>query len=74
MRMGILADIHEPIDDLWRVLAVLEEHGADRLVVLGDVCGRGPDSPSTGLVPGRSPTPPKRTPGPPGSSPGRRPT
>jgi predicted phosphodiesterase len=39
MRIGILADIHEHVGELRRALAVLKEHGADRLVVLGDVCG-----------------------------------
>jgi predicted phosphodiesterase len=38
MRIGILADIHEHVGELRRALAVLKEHGADRLVVLGDVC------------------------------------
>ena len=41
MRIGILADIHEQIDELRRALAVLKQHGADRLVVLGDVCEMG---------------------------------
>jgi hypothetical protein len=39
MRIGILADIHEYAGELRRALAVLKEHGADRFVVLGDVCG-----------------------------------
>jgi predicted phosphodiesterase len=39
MRIRILADIHEHVGELRRALAVLKEHGADRLVVLGDVCG-----------------------------------
>jgi predicted phosphodiesterase len=39
MKIGILADIHEYVDELRRALEVLEEHGADHLVVLGDVCG-----------------------------------
>jgi hypothetical protein len=39
MRIGILADIHEDLDHLRWAIAVLGEHGADRLVVLGDVCG-----------------------------------
>jgi len=39
MRIGILADIHEYVRELRRALAVLKEHGADRFVVLGDVCG-----------------------------------
>jgi hypothetical protein len=39
MRIGILADIHEHVGELRRALAALRDHGADRLVVLGDVCG-----------------------------------
>jgi predicted phosphodiesterase len=37
MRIGILADIHEDLDHLRWAIDVLVEHGADRLVVLGDV-------------------------------------
>jgi predicted phosphodiesterase len=39
MRIGILADIHEYVDELRRALVALKEHGAERFVVLGDVCG-----------------------------------
>ena len=38
MRIGILADIHESLDELRWASAVLKDHGADCLVVLGDVC------------------------------------
>jgi hypothetical protein len=38
VRIGILADIHEDVGQLRRALAVLKEHAADRVVVLGDVC------------------------------------
>jgi predicted phosphodiesterase len=37
MRLGILADIHEQTRQLRRAIAVLQEHGVDRFVVLGDV-------------------------------------
>jgi hypothetical protein len=37
MRLGILADIHEHTDELRQAIDVLEKHGADRFVVLGDV-------------------------------------
>jgi predicted phosphodiesterase len=39
MRIGILADIHEDLTNLRWALAALADGGADRLVVLGDVCG-----------------------------------
>jgi hypothetical protein len=37
MKLGILADIHEHTRQLRRAIAVLQQHGADRFVVLGDV-------------------------------------
>ena len=37
MRIGILADIHESLTNLRWAIDVLDEQGADRLVVLGDV-------------------------------------
>jgi predicted phosphodiesterase len=37
MRLGILADIHEQTRRLQRAIAILQQHGADRFVVLGDV-------------------------------------
>jgi Calcineurin-like phosphoesterase superfamily domain len=37
MKLGILADIHEDLVYLRRALDVLRDHGADRLIVLGDV-------------------------------------
>jgi predicted phosphodiesterase len=37
MRLGLLADIHEHVEDLRHAIGVLREHGADRFVVLGDV-------------------------------------
>jgi hypothetical protein len=39
MRIGILADIHEDLGHLRWAIDVLVEHGAECLVVLGDVCG-----------------------------------
>lgn len=41
MKLGILADIHEHVDELRQAIAVLEKHGADRFVVLGDVFENG---------------------------------
>ena len=35
--LGILADIHEDLENLRRALAVLQDQGVDRLIVLGDV-------------------------------------
>jgi hypothetical protein len=37
MKLGILADIHEDLEHLWRALAVLQGQGIDRLIVLGYV-------------------------------------
>jgi hypothetical protein len=37
MKLGILADIHEHTRQLRKAIAVLQQHGADRFVVLGDV-------------------------------------
>lgn len=47
MRIGILTDIHEAVDELRRALAALRQHGADRLVFLGDVCGMEDDLEAT---------------------------
>ncbi|GGK16011.1 metallophosphoesterase [Deinococcus malanensis] len=44
MRLAIIADIHGNADALGAVLADLRQHGADRLIVNGDVVNRGPDS------------------------------
>lgn len=41
MRLGLLADIHEDVDRLRRALAALAAHGAERLVMLGDVFDTG---------------------------------
>jgi len=38
MKLGILADIHEDLENLRRALGVLRSERADRLVFLGDVC------------------------------------
>ena len=58
MKLGILADIHEDLGHLRRALAVLQDRGADRLVVLGDVFETGPpprcDRRAPGPRPGRS--------------------
>jgi hypothetical protein len=37
MKLGLLADIHEQTDRLREAIDVLQQHGADRFVVLGDV-------------------------------------
>jgi predicted phosphodiesterase len=37
MKLGLLADIHEQTRQLQKAIAVLQEHGAERFVVLGDV-------------------------------------
>jgi hypothetical protein len=37
MRLGLLADIHEHVEELRHAIDVLRDHGADRFVVLGDV-------------------------------------
>ena len=37
MKLGLLADIHEQTEQLRNAIAVLQRHGADRFVVLGDV-------------------------------------
>jgi predicted phosphodiesterase len=34
MKLGILADIHEHVENLRRAIDVLRQHGADCLVVL----------------------------------------
>jgi predicted phosphodiesterase len=41
VRLGILADIHEHTRNLQKAVAVLQEHGAERFVVLGDVFDMG---------------------------------
>ena len=41
MKLGILADIHEHAKELRQAIDVLQQHGADRFVVLGDVFDRG---------------------------------
>jgi Calcineurin-like phosphoesterase superfamily domain len=37
MKLGILADIHEQNDELRKAIDVLQQHGVERFVVLGDV-------------------------------------
>src|SRR6516162_4378070 len=37
MKLGLLADIHEHTRELEKAIAVLQQHGAERFVVLGDV-------------------------------------
>ena len=40
MKIGILADVHEDVGNLHKALAVLRAGAADRLIFLGDLCGR----------------------------------
>lgn len=37
MKLGLLADIHEHVEQLREAISILKEHGADRFIVLGDV-------------------------------------
>jgi predicted phosphodiesterase len=37
MKLGLLADIHEHTRELQKAITVLQQHGAERFVVLGDV-------------------------------------
>jgi hypothetical protein len=37
MKLGLMADIHEQTRELRKAIAVLQRHGAERFVVLGDV-------------------------------------
>jgi len=37
MKLGLLADIHEQTKQLREAISVLQQHGAERFVVLGDV-------------------------------------
>jgi len=41
MKLGLLADIHEQTKQLRKAIDVLQQHGADRFVVLGDVLEMG---------------------------------
>jgi len=43
MRLGVISDIHADHRALLRALAVLEEHGADKVVCTGDMVEKGPD-------------------------------
>jgi predicted phosphodiesterase len=43
MRLGLIADIHANREGLEAVLADLEAQSIDRLVILGDIVGIGPD-------------------------------
>lgn len=43
MRLGLISDIHADLGALLRALAVLEEHGADKVVCMGDLVEKGPD-------------------------------
>lgn len=41
MRLGILSDIHEKVDELQTAINVLRRHEADSFIVLGDTCDTG---------------------------------
>ena len=41
MKLGLLADIHEQTRQLRKAIDVLQQHGADRFAVLGDVFDTG---------------------------------
>ena len=41
MKLGLLADIHEHTRRLQKAIAVLQQHGVERFVVLGDVLDTG---------------------------------
>ncbi|MFP6591736.1 MAG: metallophosphoesterase family protein, partial [Candidatus Latescibacterota bacterium] len=43
MRIAILSDVHGNLEALESVLVAIHREGVDRLVVLGDVVGYGPD-------------------------------
>jgi predicted phosphodiesterase len=49
MRIGLVTDIHNHAAELGRALAVLREHGAERIVTLGDSCDA--FSPAEGAAP-----------------------
>lgn len=38
MKLGIIADIHDHLDNLGRALATLHDDGAERLLCAGDLC------------------------------------
>jgi hypothetical protein len=41
MKLGILADIHEHVEELRKTIHLLRKAGAERFVILGDICGMG---------------------------------
>ena len=41
MRLGLITDIHEHVDDLQQALAACDRHGVDRIICLGDLVERG---------------------------------
>ena len=41
MKLGILSDTHEQVDQLRTAIDVLRKHEADRFIVLGDTCDSG---------------------------------
>lgn len=43
MRVGVVGDIHAHHKGMVEMIATLEEHGVDRIVLLGDLVDRGPD-------------------------------
>ena len=43
MRVGIIGDVHGHYREMIATINQLEEHGVDRLILLGDLLDRGPD-------------------------------
>lgn len=43
LRVGVISDVHADLGALERALSILHDHGADRVVCLGDVVEKGPD-------------------------------
>jgi predicted phosphodiesterase len=44
LRIGIIGDVHGHAKELIEMIGLIEEHGVDRLILLGDLVDRGPDS------------------------------
>lgn len=44
MRVGVIGDIHGHYREMLSIVRKLERHGVDRIIMLGDLCDRGPSS------------------------------
>lgn len=42
MRVGVVGDVHSHFTEMTRTINALEEHGVDRIILLGDLVDRGP--------------------------------